>query len=80
MVAMVEEPEAVERLVQKCEVLLTTFLDDYFRLFPSANASHCPAPTWAPAPARLATRASLWLGIEVMPESLIGPPSSRFAG
>jgi hypothetical protein len=66
MVAMVEEPEAVERLVRKCEVLLTTFLDDYFRQFPSANASHCPGATWAPA------GLGLWLS-----EDEVGAMSTR---
>ena len=66
MVAMVESPESVERLVHTCEVLLTGFLDDYFRMFPQANASHCPGASWAPA------SLGLWLS-----EDEVGAMSTR---
>jgi hypothetical protein len=49
MVAMVEDPEAVLRLVEKCERLIGDFLADYFAMFPQANAAHCPGSAWAPA-------------------------------
>jgi len=47
MVAMIEEPEAVKRLVAKCERLLELFLSEFKRQFPNCNLCHCPT-AWAP--------------------------------
>jgi len=46
-VALHQEPEAVERLVQKCQHLLTTFLVEFQRHVPNCNLCHCPT-AWAP--------------------------------
>jgi hypothetical protein len=47
-VALMENPGAVCRLVDKCERLLTSFLLEYRRRFPAWNPVHCP-DTWAPS-------------------------------
>jgi len=46
-IALHEEPEAVKRLVAKCQQLLTTFLHEFKRQFPNCNLCHCPN-AWAP--------------------------------
>ena len=46
-VALVGEPDAVKRLVEKCERLLTRFLDRYLEELPNVNLCHCPR-AWAP--------------------------------
>ncbi len=46
--AMVENPEAVKRLVEKCRRLLVAFLAEFQKRFPNANLSHCPFTAWAP--------------------------------
>jgi hypothetical protein len=46
-VACAVEPEAVLRLVGKCERLLTRFLDRYLDLLPNVNMCHCPR-AWSP--------------------------------
>jgi hypothetical protein len=48
LLAMLEEPEAVKRLVAKTHALLKNFLTAYRREFPNVNAIHCPY-AWAPA-------------------------------
>ncbi|HEY3321576.1 MAG TPA: uroporphyrinogen decarboxylase family protein [Planctomycetota bacterium] len=45
--AMLETPDAVQRLVWKCHALLTSFLDDFRREFGNVNMCHCPT-AWAP--------------------------------
>jgi hypothetical protein len=45
--ALCEEPEAVQRLVDKCHRLLETFLREYMRLFAPVNLIHYPG-YWAP--------------------------------
>ena len=47
LVALLEEPEAVRRLVGKCLRLLTGFLTEFKREFPECNLCHCPN-AWAP--------------------------------
>jgi len=47
LVALVEEPDAVKRLVGKCLRLLTNFLTEFKREFPECNLCHCPN-AWAP--------------------------------
>lgn len=46
-IAMHENPDAVKRLVAKCQSLLTDFLLEFKRRFPNCNLAHCPR-TWAP--------------------------------
>lgn len=46
-VAMYEEPEAVKRLVDKCQQILTEFLSAYKQRFVNVNFCHCPT-AWAP--------------------------------
>jgi hypothetical protein len=46
-VAMLEEPEAVHRLVEKCHRLLKAFFTAYLHAFPNVNLCHCPY-AWAP--------------------------------
>ncbi len=46
--AMVENPDAVKRLVEKCRRLLAAFLSAFVDRFPNANLSHCPVTGWAP--------------------------------
>lgn len=41
-VAMIESPDAVKRLVEKCYVLLRDFLRAFMREFPNCNLCHCP--------------------------------------
>ena len=45
--ALYESPDAVHRLVAKCQQLLVTFLREFLRQFPNANLCHCPY-AWAP--------------------------------
>jgi len=47
MLAMVDEPEAVKRLVGKCAHLLSAFLGRLREEFPRLSPCHCPA-AWAP--------------------------------
>jgi hypothetical protein len=47
MLAMVDEPEAVKRLVGKCAHLLGTFLARLREEFPRLSPCHCPA-AWSP--------------------------------
>jgi len=44
---MHENPEAVKRLVAKCECLLGSFLGEFQRMIPNCNLCHCPR-AWAP--------------------------------
>lgn len=46
-IAMVEEPEAVHRLVAKCHRLLVDFFTAFQREFSNVNLCHCPN-AWAP--------------------------------
>jgi len=46
-VAMYDDPDAVKRLVEKCHILLTSFLEEFKRQFPEHNLCHCPY-AWAP--------------------------------
>ncbi|MCC6445271.1 MAG: hypothetical protein IT210_17650 [Armatimonadetes bacterium] len=46
-IAMVENPEAVKRLVGKCHALLKNFWHEFIREFPECNLCHCPI-AWAP--------------------------------
>lgn len=46
-VAMHQRPEAVKRLVDKCQGLLVAFLEEFKRQHPSCNLCHCPN-AWAP--------------------------------
>ncbi len=46
-VAMIDKPDAVKRLVGKCQSLLTRFLKELKRRFPDCNLCHCPN-AWAP--------------------------------
>ena len=46
-VALHTDPDAVKRLVDKAERLLTGFLDRYLEEFPNVNLCHCPR-AWAP--------------------------------
>jgi len=46
-VALLERPEAVRRLVDKCRRLLTEFLVEFRRRLPNCNYCHCPC-AWAP--------------------------------
>jgi hypothetical protein len=46
-VSMIEDPDAVKRLVDKCSNLLASFLTEYKKLIPNCNLVHCPY-TWAP--------------------------------
>lgn len=46
-IACMTEPEAVRRLVEKCERLLVRFLDRYLAELPSVNMVHCPR-AWCP--------------------------------
>lgn len=45
--AMMDTPEAVHGLVQKCQVLLEGFTREFLRIVPDANLCHCPM-AWAP--------------------------------
>lgn len=45
--ALVDEPGAVLRLVEKCQRLLEGFIDVFLEEFPEANLCHC-AQAWAP--------------------------------
>ncbi|MCS7222701.1 MAG: uroporphyrinogen decarboxylase family protein [Anaerolineae bacterium] len=47
-VATKTAPEAVKRLVKKCQALLTCFLDAFIREVGEVNLCHCPY-AWAPA-------------------------------
>ena len=46
-VAIMDDPEAVRRLVGKCLRLLTEFLQEWMREFGEVNLAHCPH-AWAP--------------------------------
>ncbi|MHB0855979.1 MAG: uroporphyrinogen decarboxylase family protein [Anaerolineae bacterium] len=46
-VALLENPDAVLRLADKCQTLLKDFWRTYLREFPHANLCHCPK-AWAP--------------------------------
>jgi hypothetical protein len=46
--AMVESPDAVKRLVEKCRHLLIAFFTEFQKHFPNVNLSHCPVTGWAP--------------------------------
>lgn len=46
-VALLEEPDAVKRLVAKCTRLLSRFIVEFKREFPECNLCHCPE-AWAP--------------------------------
>lgn len=46
--AMVETPDAVKRLVEKCRLLLVAFFTEFRKRFPNVNLSHCPVTGWAP--------------------------------
>ncbi len=46
-VALLEEPDAVRRLVDKCHRLLKSFYTAYIGAFPTVNLCHCPT-AWAP--------------------------------
>jgi hypothetical protein len=46
-VAMIKEPDAVKRLVDKCQQLLKTFFDHFMQAAGESNMCHCPA-AWAP--------------------------------
>lgn len=46
-VALHEEPDPVKRLVEKCHVLLASFVEEFKRVFPECNLCHCPY-MWAP--------------------------------
>jgi hypothetical protein len=46
--AMIENPDAVHRLVAKCRRLLIDFLKLFCREIPAHNLSHCPGTAWAP--------------------------------
>lgn len=45
--SMIERPESVHTLVDKCYRLLTRFLDKFIQEFPECNLCHCPT-AWAP--------------------------------
>jgi hypothetical protein len=45
--AMIENPDAVRRLVEKCHLLLKRFLTEFKRRFPECNLCHCPN-VWTP--------------------------------
>lgn len=47
LIAMVDDPDAVKRLVGKCQNLLTGLLLELKRRFPNCNLCHCPN-AWAP--------------------------------
>jgi hypothetical protein len=47
LIAMIDEPAAVKRLVRKCQNLLTEFWLELKRRFPNCNLCHCPN-AWAP--------------------------------
>jgi hypothetical protein len=44
---MITEPDAVRRLVDKCQQLLINFFDHFLREVGEANLCHCPV-AWAP--------------------------------
>lgn len=46
-VALLDNPDAVHRLIEKCYNLLESFLKEYQRILPSVNMCHCPY-AWAP--------------------------------
>lgn len=46
--AILENPDAVKRLVAKCQRLLTGFLQEFLHEFSNVNLCHCPN-TWAPS-------------------------------
>jgi len=46
-VAVLDEPDAVKRLVDKCHILLERFLHEWIRQFPECSLAHCPN-AWAP--------------------------------
>jgi len=46
-IALLESPDAVKRLVEKCHALLKTFLITFKSEFPECNLCHCPM-AWAP--------------------------------
>ena len=45
--ALYQNPDAVQRLVAKCQRLLTAFLVEFKAQFPECNLCHCPQ-AWAP--------------------------------
>lgn len=45
--ALVDNPQAVKRLVRKCHLLLESFLREYQRYVGECNLAHCPR-AWAP--------------------------------
>jgi hypothetical protein len=47
-VALIQHPDAVKRLVAKCDRLLTSFLIELRRRFPQLSYCHCPN-AWAPS-------------------------------
>ncbi len=42
LIAMIEQPDAVHRLVEKCTILLKSFISEFPRQFPNCNLCHCP--------------------------------------
>lgn len=46
-IAMLDAPEAVMALADKCQTLLKNFFDAYFRRFPQCNPAHYPN-AWSP--------------------------------
>lgn len=45
--ALIEQPDAVKRLVAKCRTLIENFLQEFLRQVPNPNLCHCPY-AWAP--------------------------------
>jgi hypothetical protein len=45
--ALIQNPDAVKRLVAKCQTLLKQFFTEFKRTFPECNLCHCPN-AWAP--------------------------------
>jgi hypothetical protein len=46
-IALIQNPDAVKRMVAKCQTLLKQFFDAFKRAFPECNLCHCPN-AWAP--------------------------------
>jgi hypothetical protein len=46
-IAILQNPKAVCRLVDKCQALLKSFFGEFMRCFPECNLCHCPN-AWAP--------------------------------
>ena len=45
--SLIEEPEAVKELTEKCNNLLKSYLKEFVNLFPNGNMCHCPY-MWVP--------------------------------